>query len=405
MVPNPISSSAFPCQPYDPASLEPATKTAGTMPGHAHGEACNPLSGLLHKFLNWLTGKFGESLGPKDVAIYLDAVFKAPPWEKKTHGISGGTGPDGSALENRKVTYRIRDAEPLTHFEGAANVELRVTPATVRNNHLEPEADIEPDFEADFEADFEPGIGPESITHIVANPCHDLPANASARLRNQSAESSVAECLAAICLHHPENTVVVQIPVCQDNPLGINRRGHFALLNARIENGCLKTAVLVDSKAGLLDLFYDGARHLSDQSREVPEVRIDAPDTFEIRTQYLGDQALINGTDCGRFAVKHAESFTNSDTSTYQPIAQEDFLNWCRAIDIDVKETREELREEIKAEQDEKYGDKTGAGSSFETVSISDDPNTPQEPSDADDITSDFVDVKPGPKDLHTDFV
>lgn len=129
-------------------------------------------------------------------------------------------------------------------------------------------------------------------------------------------------------------------------------RDHFALLNASIRDGVVTSAKLIDSKEGLLDLSYGGAKHLLEQFGKTRDLKLDPLNNFAIETIYLADQSLINHTDCGRFTVKHAVDFFDSldplspdrqteETPSYRAIDNELFVSWCKRTEHEVQEATE----------------------------------------------------------------
>lgn len=254
----------------------------------------NFVSGLLYRFLDWMRGKFGERMTSSQVGNYLDAAFPDGEWTRKELVIDNKRQTDSSQpddafeLAERKIVYREN-----TDDKGSM---------------------------------------------IITDPCHDMPANTPRSQSITATDFSVAECLREICTSHSEGKLTVQIPVMQASRFLGGIRGHFALLNANIENGRVTDAKLVDSKGGLIDTFYDGAAHLMEQFRETTGLKLDTPDNFAIETQYLGDQSLFNDTDCGRFAVAHAEKFAASGEQGYRALGQSDFLDWCRIIELQRKQ-------------------------------------------------------------------
>lgn len=251
----------------------------------------NFVSRLIYQLLDWVCDKFGEKLKAGSVGNYLDAAFLGPEWRKN------------------KISVSDRSVESDTNHLAPP---LRTRTLAYRQQLL-------------------PGM-----TTIITDPCHDMPPGTPYSEHIGEAELSVAECLNKLCQQKSVGSVNVQIPICQSSRIAGRKRDHFALLNATIVDGKLIQAYLVDSKSGFIDYFYDGARHIEEQLRSMENFPVDAEDAFTIKTQYLGDQSLINGTDCGRFAVAHAQNFVTAKDDAYHPMNHDDFFHWCTSIQDDV---------------------------------------------------------------------
>lgn len=208
----------------------------------------------MRNFFNYLTGTFGEKLTPAKLNFALDDIFnKNNGWQHEAPFYNGGVEQTG---------YRSKQIDDRTY--------------------------------------------------IVSSACHDL-TNASETRNQLSGGRSTAQTLHEIKNAYPHQQVKALIPIAQSNQFGLSTRGHFVLLEVDINAGKIQSAKIHDSKSGLLDTFYRGATHLTEQLRA--DVRLNLAEDFAITTEYHGDQALLNGNDCGRFTAYYADKIIHNNTS------------------------------------------------------------------------------------------
>lgn len=288
-LPSPVDSETTDLE-QDFVDISSTTTVADSAPGTPAEASSNFVSCLIYKLLEWVCDKFGETLKSESIGNYLDAAFPATAWQKKELSVSDdsvdlNTNPFAPPLRTRTLAYRQQAGDPKT---------------------------------------------------IITDACHDMPPGTPFSEYNSSAQLSVAECLKQLCETDSKGSVTVQIPVCQSSYIQGSQRNHFVLLNATIVDGELAKAYLVDSKSGFIDYFYDGARHIEDQLWATEHLPFKCGSSFKVETRYLGDQSLINGTDCGRFAVAHARNFVSDGSTSYRPMNHEDFFQWCNSVQGDV---------------------------------------------------------------------
>jgi hypothetical protein len=118
---------------------------------------------------------------------------------------------------------------------------------------------------------------------------------------------SLLQTFTALAAAYPQGPTKALIPIAQSNAYGpFGSRGHFTLLEIDIDNGIIQSAVLHDPKGGFVDMFYGGAGRLTEIFRKASLVG----DDFSVTVEHRGDQSLLNGNDCGRFAAYYAAQIT-----------------------------------------------------------------------------------------------
>jgi len=199
----------------------------------------------VRNLLNYLTGTFGEKLSCSKLNSALNDIFSPKNgWVHKGHFEYGGT---------NQVGYRSKQIE--------------------------------------------------GVTYIVSAPCHDL-TNTNSMQDLLSGGRTAAKTLSEIKNIYPEDKVKILIPIAQSNKFGFSTRGHFVLLEVDIQEGNIQSAKIHDSKGGLLDNFYSGAKHLVKQL--LADENLGLTKDFAITTEYHRDQNFFNNSDCGRYTVYHA---------------------------------------------------------------------------------------------------
>lgn len=219
----------------------------------------------MRNFFNYLTGTFGEKLTPSKLNSALDDIFsKSNQWQHEAPFYNGGVEQTG---------YRSKQID--------------------------------------------------NRTYIVSSACHDL-TNASETKSQLSGGRSAAQTLDEIKNAYPHQQVKALIPIAQSNQFGLSTRGHFVLLEVDMNAGKIQSAKIHDSKGGLLDTFYRGATHLTEQLRA--DVRLNLAEDFAITTEYHGDQSLFNGNDCGRFTAYYADKIIHNNLSKANAVDAQAFF-------------------------------------------------------------------------------
>lgn len=200
----------------------------------------------MRDFFNYLTGTFGEKLAPSKLNSALDDIFsKNNQWQHEAPFENGGVMQTG---------YRSKQID--------------------------------------------------NTTYIVSSACHDL-TNANETTNQLSGGRSTTQTLHEIKNAYPHQQVKALIPIAQSNKLVFSTRGHFVLLEVDINAGKIQSAKIHDSKGGLLDTFYCGAKHLTKQLLADENLGLDK--NFAVTSEHLGHQAMLNSNDCGRYAAYYAE--------------------------------------------------------------------------------------------------
>ena len=152
-------------------------------------------------------------------------------------------------------------------------------------------------------------------TYVVCAATHDLQESESDSIAaHMSGGRSLIQTFAALDGAYPEGSVKALIPIAQSNTYGpFGARGHFTLLEVDIDNGMIKNAVLHDSKGGFVDTFYDGAGRLTEILHKANLV---GDDSFSVAVEHRGEQSLLNGNDCGRFAAYYAAKIITDENLT-----------------------------------------------------------------------------------------
>lgn len=144
-------------------------------------------------------------------------------------------------------------------------------------------------------------------THcIIASVCHDVAHPTD--MRQIAGLFDVPTMLQEICKSYPTENVKALLPIAQSDHYIAQSgptRGHYVLLEVEIKNGSVTQATLHDPKAGLLDSIYQGASRLSNILKN------NSLFEGEVKINYHGDQALLNGKDCGRYVSYYAERMAN----------------------------------------------------------------------------------------------
>lgn len=144
------------------------------------------------------------------------------------------------------------------------------------------------------------------VTYVVSAPSHDLMDKNSIQAM-LSGGRSAATSLGEIQSHYSQGQVKAFVPIAQSNTCGyFGSRGHFVLLEVSINDGKIESAKLHDSKNGFIDTFYDGAAHLTKQLLSHKNLHLD--ENFSVTVEHHGDQALLNGSDCGRYVTYYAST-------------------------------------------------------------------------------------------------
>ncbi|MCU6224655.1 hypothetical protein [Morganella morganii] len=202
----------------------------------------------LHSFINRLLGIFGEKLSPDQLNQSLDSIFSE----------------DKEWQQNRDV-----------NAWGVKQTVLRVKESA-------------------------------GIAYIVCATTHDLPESDSVAA-HMAGGRSLLQIFTALADACQQGSAKALIPVAQSNTYGpFGPRGHFTLLEADIDNGIIQSAVLHDPKGGFVDMFYGGAGRLTAILRKENLIG----DDFSVTVEHRGDQSLLNGNDCGRFAAYYAAKIT-----------------------------------------------------------------------------------------------
>ncbi|ACQ67316.1 hypothetical protein HDEF_0570 [Candidatus Hamiltonella defensa 5AT (Acyrthosiphon pisum)] len=200
----------------------------------------------VRNLLNYLTGTFGEKLSCSKLNSALNDIFSPENgWVHKGHFEYGGT---------NQVGYRSKQIE--------------------------------------------------GVIYIVSAPCHDL-SNPDTQQHVLSGGRNAAQMLSEIKNTYPNDEVKILIPVAQSNKFGFSeKRGHFVLLEVDMQEGKCQSAKIHDSKGGLLDTVYRGAKHLKKQL--LADKNLSLTKNFAINTEYHGHQSVFNGNDCGRYSAYYA---------------------------------------------------------------------------------------------------
>ncbi|WP_291970349.1 hypothetical protein [Candidatus Symbiopectobacterium sp.] len=153
-----------------------------------------------------------------------------------------------------------------------------------------------------------------NTTYLVSAPAHDL-LDEHSNEAILSGGHSAAVLLEEIKKEFPTGNVKALMPIAQSNPLGcFGSRGHFVLCEVDINEGIISAITLHDSKAGLIDGFYKGDKHLKKQLLNHESLGLDKK--FILTTQHHGHQHLFNGNDCGRYTLYYADAIVNNGSLT-----------------------------------------------------------------------------------------
>lgn len=140
------------------------------------------------------------------------------------------------------------------------------------------------------------------INYIVCAPTHDLTEYDSVAA-HMAGGRSLIQTFTALTKEYSQGLTKALIPIAQSNSYALfGPRGHFTLLEIDIDDSTIQSAVLHDSKGGFADMFYCGAERLTDIFRKT---RLTGDDFF-VTVEHRGEQCLLNGNDCGRFAIYYA---------------------------------------------------------------------------------------------------
>ncbi|MCW2477694.1 hypothetical protein [Candidatus Symbiopectobacterium sp. NZEC135] len=154
----------------------------------------------------------------------------------------------------------------------------------------------------------------EGTTYLISAPAHDL-LDEQSNTATLSGGHSAAAMLEEIKIEFPTGNIKALMPIAQSNPLGcFGLRGHFVLCEVDINEGKIQTTTLHDPKAGLIDGFYQGAKHLKRQFLNHKNLELDKG---AIPTaQHHGHQHLLNGNDCGRYTLYYADTIIETGSLT-----------------------------------------------------------------------------------------
>ncbi|HHX8748378.1 TPA: hypothetical protein ACVPFL_000495 [Morganella morganii] len=202
----------------------------------------------LHSFINRLLGIFGEKLSPGQLNRSLDSIFSEDKGWRQNR--------DANAWGVEQTVFRVKESA--------------------------------------------------GIAYIVCATTHDLPESDSVAA-HMAGGRSLLQTFTALADAYQQGPAKALIPVAQSNTYGpFGPRGHFTLLEADIDNGIIQSAVLHDPKGGFVDMFYGGAGRLTAILRKENLIG----DDFSVTVEHRGDQSLLNGNDCGRFAAYYAAKIT-----------------------------------------------------------------------------------------------
>lgn len=201
----------------------------------------------LQSFIHRLLGIFGEKMSPGELTTGLDKIFSEDKgWEHKGSFPIGGT---------ERTAFRVKVC------------------------------------------------GGE--THVVCATAHDLKESGTTAAQLAGGRS-VSDTLKELTAAYPTGSLKALIPIAQSNTYGpFGPRGHFTLLEVNITDGAAQKAILHDSKGGFVDWFYGGAERLTEIFRQEGLAQT-GPD-FSVEVEHRGEQSLLNGKDCGRFASYYAD--------------------------------------------------------------------------------------------------
>ncbi|MFS1539218.1 MAG: hypothetical protein ACL7BU_11735 [Candidatus Phlomobacter fragariae] len=220
----------------------------------------------MRNFFYYLTRTFGEKLTPSKLNFALDDIFsKSKQWKHEAPFYNGGI---------EQVGYRSKQID--------------------------------------------------NTTYIVSSASHDL-TNASETENQLSGGRSAAQALHEIKKIYPHQQLKILVPIAQSNKFGFNTRGHFVLLQVDMNAGKIQAAKIHDSKGSLLDTFYNGAAHLTEQLRA--DEGLSLAKNFAITIKYHGDQSLFNGNDCGRFTAYYADKIIDDNLSNANVVDARVFFN------------------------------------------------------------------------------
>lgn len=160
-------------------------------------------------------------------------------------------------------------------------------------------------------------------TYLITAPAHDL-LEENTVTAQLSGGRSAASVLDEIKNSFPMGQIKTLIPIAQTNPLGVfGPRGHFVLCEVDINEGIISEVALHDSKAGLVDVFYQGADRLKEQLLARENLGLNKQSA--LTAHHHGHQHLFNGNDCGRYALYYASTIVDTDslanTSTKEAMA------------------------------------------------------------------------------------
>lgn len=208
---------------------------------------------MASKFINYLTGTFGKKMGCTNLNYKLSGIFATNNgWETKSTFTNGGTTQIGCRSQQR-----------------------------------------------------------DGVTYVVSAPSHDLLDNNSIQA-SLSGGRSAAQTLIEIKNTYAKEKVKALIPIAQSNTLGcFGPRGHFVLLEVDMNGGNILSAKIHDSKGILIDMFYNGAKHLTKQL--LAEKSLNLEKNFSVTAHHRSEQSLFNGNDCGRYTAYYAATIVEED--------------------------------------------------------------------------------------------
>lgn len=243
----PRTDSFIHCDWPDDTPADLPTEKIGRPPAPESNKLCTWIS----KLFNYLTGTFGEKLSPSRLNSTLDALFTPQDdWAQGPSFEHGGI---------EQTAWRAKQSA--------------------------------------------------GVTYVVSAPAHDLQDENSSQAQ-LSGGRSTAQTLEEITAAYTSGSVKALIPIAQSNQLGcFGIRGHFVLLEVNIDEGKIQSAQIHDSKSNFIDAFYDGADYLTQQLRG--NVNLGLGEDFAVTSEHRGEQSLLNGKDCGRYAAYYASTIVN----------------------------------------------------------------------------------------------
>ncbi|MCW2475838.1 MULTISPECIES: hypothetical protein [unclassified Symbiopectobacterium] len=154
----------------------------------------------------------------------------------------------------------------------------------------------------------------EDTTYLITAPAHDLLDDRSNEAIRSGGHSAAA-LLEEIKKEFTRGNVKTLMPIAQSNPLGcFGLRGHFVLCEVDIHEGKIQTITLHDPKAGLIDGFYKGDKHLNRQFLNHESLGLDKKGI--LTAQHHGHQHLLNGNDCGRYTLYYVDTIVKTGSLT-----------------------------------------------------------------------------------------